>query len=148
MICYGHWLYLPSNLHTDHLVQHKFWHLELLDWTFVSISYALEFLCFWNFVSCIDSTFHFLAERWKDHLPSDYLVKEASVDQPSEEDVCRCHFVFVQESISSVDSQLVLTYQWFVGDRTLSNFTVIPDATGEVISSCGIGNVFELFYIN
>ncbi|PON54757.1 LRR domain containing protein [Parasponia andersonii] len=79
-----------------------------------------------------DSTFRFLAERWKDHLPSDYLVKEASVDRPSEEDVCRCQFIFVQESTSSVESQLALKYQWFVGDRTPSNFTLIPDATGEV----------------
>ncbi|XP_024018937.1 187-kDa microtubule-associated protein AIR9 isoform X2 [Morus notabilis] len=79
-----------------------------------------------------DSTFRFLVERWKDHLPSDYLVKEAYVDQPSEEDACRCHFTFVQESTLSIDSQLVLRYQWFVGDRTTSKFTLIPDATGEV----------------
>ncbi|XP_062095531.1 187-kDa microtubule-associated protein AIR9 [Humulus lupulus] len=79
-----------------------------------------------------DSTFRFLAERWKEHLPTDYLVKEAFVDRPSEEDACHCHFTFVQESTLSVDSQLVLRYQWFVGDRTPTNFTVIPDATGEV----------------
>lgn len=79
-----------------------------------------------------DSTFHFLVEQWKDHLPSDYLIKEASVDQPSEEDACHCHFTFVQESSLSSDPQLVLRYQWFVGDRTPSNFTPIPDATGEV----------------
>ncbi|KAM6551906.1 hypothetical protein CsatB_001714 [Cannabis sativa] len=79
-----------------------------------------------------DSTFRFLAERWKENLPAGYLVKEASVDRPSEEDACHCHFTFVQESTLSVDSQLVLRYQWFVGDRTPTNFTVIPDAREEV----------------
>lgn len=59
------------------------------------------------------------------------------MDRPSEEDACRCRFTFVQESAMSVDSKLVLRYQWFVGDRTPSNFTVIPDATEEVIGSCG-----------
>lgn len=79
-------------------------------------------------------------------MPSDYLVKEAYVDQPSEEDACRCHFNFVQESTLSINSQLVLRYQWFVGDRTPSKFTLIPDATGEVNSSSGVGTAFKLFY--
>ena len=77
-------------------------------------------------------------------MPPDYLIKEASVDQPSEEDACRCHFTFVQESTLSSDPQLVLRYQWFVGDRTPSNFTPIPDATGEVNCSCSVGNTFKL----
>ena len=85
-----------------------------------------------------------MAERWKEHLPTDYLVKEAFVDRPSEEDACHCHFTLVQESTISVDSQLVLRYQWFVGDRTPTNFTVIPDATGEVIGFCVNVNVLKL----
>ncbi|KAK9267176.1 hypothetical protein L1049_009596 [Liquidambar formosana] len=80
----------------------------------------------------VDSTFRFLIEQWKDHLPSGYLLKEASVDQPFEEDACHCHFDFVRDGTVSIDSTLALKYQWFVGERTPSNFTAIPDATGEV----------------
>ncbi|XP_004293996.1 PREDICTED: 187-kDa microtubule-associated protein AIR9 [Fragaria vesca subsp. vesca] len=79
-----------------------------------------------------DSTFSFLVEQWKDNLPPGFLVKEAFIDQPFEEDTCRCHFTFVQESTSVTDPQLIYKYQWFVGERTPSNFTSIPDATGEV----------------
>ncbi|KAJ4702992.1 microtubule-associated AIR9-like protein [Melia azedarach] len=79
-----------------------------------------------------DSTFRFLCEQWNDHLPSGYLLKEASIDQPVEEDACRCHFSFVQDSTLSVDPQLVLKYKWFIGERALSNFVAIPDATSEV----------------
>ncbi|KAJ0081731.1 hypothetical protein Patl1_11266 [Pistacia atlantica] len=79
-----------------------------------------------------DSTFRFLFEQWKDHLPPGFLVKEAFIEKPSEEDACRCHFVFVQDSTLSIDPQLVLKYQWFLGERPLSDFVPIPDATGEV----------------
>ncbi|XP_044495976.1 187-kDa microtubule-associated protein AIR9 isoform X2 [Mangifera indica] len=79
-----------------------------------------------------DSTFRFLFEQWRDHLPPGFLVKEAFIEKPSEEDACRCHFVFVQDSTLSIDPQLVLKYQWFLGERPLSNFVPIPDATGEV----------------
>ncbi|KAK4797344.1 hypothetical protein SAY86_029670 [Trapa natans] len=79
-----------------------------------------------------ESTFRFLVEQWKDKFPPGYLLKEASIDKPFEEDVCACHFTFVQDSTLSVDSQLNLKYQWFVGGRTPSNFYAIPDATGEV----------------
>lgn len=89
-----------------------------------------------------DSTFRFLVEKWNDHLPPGYLVKEASIDQPSEEDACRCCFNFVQDSGISVESELVLRFQWFLGDRTPSNFTVIPDAKGEVANSYGTLTAF------
>lgn len=79
-----------------------------------------------------DSTFRFLVEQWKDNLPPGFLVKDAFIDQPFEEDTCRCHFTFVQDSTLVIDPQLILKYQWFVGERTPSNFTSIPDATGEV----------------
>ncbi|KAK3188669.1 hypothetical protein Dsin_028230 [Dipteronia sinensis] len=79
-----------------------------------------------------DSTFRFLFEQWRDHLPSGHLLKEAYIDQPFEEDACRCHFVFIQDSTLSIDPQLVLKYQWFLGERKLSNFVAIPDAIGEV----------------
>ncbi|XVE67511.1 hypothetical protein DITRI_Ditri08aG0166900 [Diplodiscus trichospermus] len=78
-----------------------------------------------------DSTFRCLFDQWKDHFPPGYLLKEASIDKPFEEDACRCHFVFVQESISS-DPDIILKYKWFLGERTLSNFTAIADANGEV----------------
>ncbi|XP_043806182.1 187-kDa microtubule-associated protein AIR9 isoform X3 [Manihot esculenta] len=77
-----------------------------------------------------DSTLRFLFEQWKDHFPPGYLLKGASVDQPFEEDACRSHFVFIQDT-TSVDLELVLRYQWFVGERALSNFAAIPDATGQ-----------------
>jgi len=77
-----------------------------------------------------DSTFSFLFEQWKDHLPPGYTLKEASVDQPFEEDACRCHFKLV--NVSS-DSELVFKYQWYVGDRTPTNFVAIDNAVGEVL---------------
>lgn len=92
-----------------------------------------------------DSTFRFLVEQWNDHLPPGYLLKEASIDQPFEEDACHCRFNFVQDSTLSIDPQLVLRYQWFVGDRTPSNFSVIHDATGEVTSSYDTFRAFEFF---
>ncbi|XP_020974610.1 187-kDa microtubule-associated protein AIR9 isoform X4 [Arachis ipaensis] len=79
-----------------------------------------------------ESTFRFLAEKWKDHIPPGFLLKEASIDKPSEEDVCHCHFTVIPDGAVSVDSPLVLKYQWFSGDKTLSNFVSIPDATGEI----------------
>uniref|UniRef100_A0A5B7C371 187-kDa microtubule-associated protein AIR9 n=1 Tax=Davidia involucrata TaxID=16924 RepID=A0A5B7C371_DAVIN len=79
-----------------------------------------------------DSTFRFLVEQWKDQFPPGYMLKEASVDQPFEEDACCCHFSFIKDKTGSSDLELVLNYQWFVGERTPSNFTAIPDATGEV----------------
>lgn len=79
-----------------------------------------------------ESTFRFLLEQWKEHLPSGYLLKEAFVDQPSEEDACRCHFTFVEDSVLDGNPQLALNYQWFVGERSFSNFAAVPDATGEV----------------
>lgn len=77
-------------------------------------------------------------------MPPGFLVKEASVEKPFEEDTCRCQFTFVQENTLGVDPQLILKHQWFVGERTPSNFTIIPDATGEVIESFSMSNVFEL----
>ncbi|GLT64986.1 hypothetical protein SLA2020_374440 [Shorea laevis] len=79
-----------------------------------------------------DKTFRFLFDKWKDNFPPGYLLKEASIDKPFEEDTCHCHFVFIKESTLSVDAELILKYQWFMGERMLSNFTAIPAATGEV----------------
>ncbi|KAA8519385.1 hypothetical protein F0562_013641 [Nyssa sinensis] len=79
-----------------------------------------------------DSTFRFLVEQWKDQFPPGYMLKEAFVDQPFEEDACCCHFSFIKDKTGSSDLELVLKYQWFVGERTPSNFTAIQDATGEV----------------
>ncbi|XP_052179549.1 187-kDa microtubule-associated protein AIR9 [Diospyros lotus] len=80
----------------------------------------------------LDSTFQFLFEQWKDQFPPGYLLKEASIDQPFEEDACFCHFSFITDKTGSNDSDLILKYQWFIGERTPSNFLPIPDATGEV----------------
>uniref|UniRef100_A0A1D1Z6I6 Protein phosphatase 1 regulatory subunit pprA n=1 Tax=Anthurium amnicola TaxID=1678845 RepID=A0A1D1Z6I6_9ARAE len=80
----------------------------------------------------VDSTFHFLAEQWKDHLPRGYMLKEASVDQPFEQDACRCHFVFANDGMANNVPELLLKYQWFIGDKTPTNFVAIADAVGEV----------------
>lgn len=79
-----------------------------------------------------ESTFRFLVEKWKDHLPPGFLLKEASIDKPLEEDVCHSHFTFVHDGAMSTDPPLVLKYQWFCGDVTLSNFVPIQEATDEV----------------
>lgn len=81
-----------------------------------------------------DSTFKFMMEQWKDQLPSGYLLKKAFVDQPFEEDACRCHFEFVIDSNEQSVPELDLKYQWFIGERTPSNFIAIPGACGEVIN--------------
>ncbi|CAN1227773.1 187-kDa microtubule-associated protein AIR9 [Linum grandiflorum] len=88
-----------------------------------------------------ESIFHFLLEKWKDHLPAGYLLKDARVDQPFEDDICRCHFNFHQDEIPSDEPPLVLKYQWFVGERPLSEFIPIADANKEVlILKCYAGN--------
>ncbi|KAI7725631.1 hypothetical protein M8C21_000901 [Ambrosia artemisiifolia] len=89
----------------------------------------------WEFCSskqALESTFNFLVEQWKDHFPPGYMLMEASVDQPFEEDACNCHFLFTKDKTVDENSELVLNYQWFIGSTTLSNFTPIPDATAEV----------------
>lgn len=85
----------------------------------------------WQFVRpelAADSTFSFLLDKWREHLPSGIMVKEASIDPPFEEDICRCHFDFA--NLNS-DSELVLKYQWFVGQRTPTKFEAIADAVEE-----------------
>ncbi|XP_023758150.1 187-kDa microtubule-associated protein AIR9 isoform X1 [Lactuca sativa] len=89
----------------------------------------------WEFCprdQALESTFHFLVEQWKDHFPPGYMLMEASVDQPFEEDACFCHFLFTKDKINNDESELVLHYQWFIGSTPLSNFTPIPNATAEV----------------
>ncbi|KAL5977389.1 hypothetical protein ACLOJK_021735 [Asimina triloba] len=79
-----------------------------------------------------ESTFRFLVEQWQDHLPLGFIIKEASVDPPFEEDACRCHFIFVKDRTLNDDPELVLKYQWYIGEKTPTNFVAIPDAVGEV----------------
>ncbi|KAG5540242.1 hypothetical protein RHGRI_020463 [Rhododendron griersonianum] len=71
-------------------------------------------------------------EQWKDQCPLGYLLKEVSIDKPFEEDACCCQFNFVTAKTGSSNSDLVLKFLWFVGERTPSNFIAIPGATGEV----------------
>lgn len=80
----------------------------------------------------LDSTFRFLFDQWKDQFPPGYLLEEASIDRPFEGDTCSCHFNFTLDKHLSSESDLVLKYQWFIGERTPSKFTVVPDAVGEV----------------
>ncbi|XP_078436682.1 outer arm dynein light chain 1 protein isoform X2 [Wolffia australiana] len=80
----------------------------------------------------MESTFRFLTEYWKDHVPPGYLLKKASVDRPFEEDECRCHFIFVKDSTTSNVAELCLKYQWFIGEKTPTNFVPITGAATEV----------------
>lgn len=89
----------------------------------------------WDFCRpdlAVDSTFQFLLEQWKEQLPPGYLLKEASIDKPYEEDACHCHFAFVKDESAINDTELLLKYQWFIGEKALANFIAIPDATEEV----------------
>ncbi|TKY72978.1 187-kDa microtubule-associated protein AIR9 [Spatholobus suberectus] len=79
-----------------------------------------------------ESTFHFLVEKWKDRIPPGFFLKEASIDKPVEEDMCCCHFTIIHDDAASTDTPLVLKYQWFYGDISLSNFVPILDATDEI----------------
>lgn len=73
-----------------------------------------------------------MLEQWKEQLPPGYLLKEASIDKPYEEDACHCHFAFVKDNSALNDTELLLKYQWFIGEKALANFIAIPDATEEV----------------
>ncbi|CAK9142867.1 unnamed protein product [Ilex paraguariensis] len=97
----------------------------------MSLKAQIVYLSFFSrcLVPCADSTFQFLFEQWKDQFPPGCLLKEAFIDQPFEEDACCCHFNFIKDKTESSDSELVLKYQWFIGERTPSNFIVIPDET-------------------
>ncbi|KAM3361776.1 hypothetical protein P3S68_016630 [Capsicum galapagoense] len=89
----------------------------------------------WEFCrpeQAVDSTFHFLLEQWKEQLPQGFLLKEAFIDQPVEEDACYCHFNFVMDETESTDTDVNLKYQWFIGDRTPSNFLEIHGAMREL----------------
>lgn len=68
-------------------------------------------------------------------MPPGYLLKQASVDPPFEEDICRCHFVFAKDRSLTNDSELTLKYQWFIGEKTPTNFLPIANGNGEVDSS-------------
>ncbi|XP_047261960.1 187-kDa microtubule-associated protein AIR9 isoform X3 [Capsicum annuum] len=89
----------------------------------------------WEFCrpeQAVDSTFHFLLEQWKEQLPQGFLLKEAFIHQPVEEDACYCHFNFVMDETESTDTDVNLKYQWFIGDRTPSNFLEIHGAMREL----------------
>lgn len=100
---------------------------------FFVVSSVIIHLCkvvnYYSFMFWTESTFSFLVEKWKDNIPHGYMLKRTSVDQPFEEDICCCHFNFV--NLSS-DSELVLKFQWLIGERILSSFLPIADAVGEV----------------
>ncbi|KAJ8762645.1 hypothetical protein K2173_010666 [Erythroxylum novogranatense] len=88
----------------------------------------------WDFChpdKAAESTILFLFDQWKEHYPPGYVLKDAAVDQPFEEDACCCHFSFDQDCGFSADPPLVLQYQWFIGERTLSDFVKISNAIAE-----------------
>ncbi|KAK6932089.1 hypothetical protein RJ641_001713 [Dillenia turbinata] len=124
------------------LVLHMFTLVEYLSRDEVAIAKrypAHTALCIrdgWDFCHsehAAESTFRFFLGQWKEGLPPGYMLKEASVDKPFEEDACCSHFEFVtdDEHSANIGLELVLKYQWFVGERVLSDFSPILDATGE-----------------
>lgn len=89
----------------------------------------------WDFCGpedAADSTMQFLIEQWRGHLPPGYLLKKASIDPPFEEDACRCHFVFVKDRNVYDEADLALRLQWFIGEKTPTNFEIIKGAVTEV----------------
>lgn len=65
-------------------------------------------------------------------MPPGYVLREASVDKPFEEDACLCRFVFTKDRMLTTEMDLVLKYQWFIGDRTPTHFLPIEGAVQEV----------------
>ncbi|KAF3620639.1 hypothetical protein FXO37_33158 [Capsicum annuum] len=96
----------------------------------IKATHHLRAHCAWD--GDADSTFHFLLEQWKEQLPQGFLLKEAFIHQPVEEDACYCHFNFVMDETESTDTDVNLKYQWFIGDRTPSNFLEIHGAMREL----------------
>lgn len=78
-----------------------------------------------------ESTLQFLVAQWRDRLPPGYTVKKASIEPPSEEDCCSCFFILEKESSMQEESDLTLTYQWWVGDKTATNFKPIEGAVSK-----------------
>ncbi|KAJ7530247.1 hypothetical protein O6H91_15G086300 [Diphasiastrum complanatum] len=98
-------------------------------WTAFCVQEGLEFC---SPEEALESTKKFMFSKWKDQLPPGYLVTEAYVDRPSEEDPCRCRFKIQKESKISEAVDLDLHYQWHIGDRTPTNFVPIEGSTSEV----------------
>lgn len=85
-----------------------------------------------KFLVQTESTLHFLVAQWRDKLPPGLTVRKATIDPPSEEDCCSCCFILEKDSGIVEDSDLSLTYQWFRGDKTGTNFMPIEGATSKV----------------
>ncbi|KAK4399410.1 microtubule-associated protein AIR9 [Sesamum angolense] len=79
----------------------------------------------------VDSTFKFLLEQWKEQLPSGYLLKHASVTNHLRKMLAVAALSLLDVTEDS-GSALDLKYQWFIGDRTPSNFTAISGACKEI----------------
>lgn len=75
-----------------------------------------------------ESTFQFLLSQWSESIPPGYVVKKTWVGEPQEEDPCTCEFAFEKLEGVCEETDLVLKYQWFVGDRTPINFLPVNGA--------------------
>ncbi|MCO5582339.1 hypothetical protein L7F22_036233 [Adiantum nelumboides] len=85
----------------------------------------------WDFCSvdkAFESTLQFLMAQWRDRLPPGLSVQKAVIDSPSEEDCCSCCFLLEKESGIQEDIDVILTYQWFLGDKSATNFLPIEGA--------------------
>ena len=59
-------------------------------------------------------------------------MKKASIDPPYEEDCCTCRFILEKENDGEEESKLMLKYQWYIGDKTATNFVPIEGANSKV----------------
>lgn len=81
-----------------------------------------------------DSTLEFLSSEWSDKLPPGYKVRTAEINHPREEDPCLCEFDFERVDDAFEDTEVSMSYQWFVGGKIPMDFVPIEGAVGEVDS--------------
>ncbi|CAM6096301.1 unnamed protein product [Calypogeia fissa] len=78
-----------------------------------------------------ESTLEFLSAEWSDKLPPGYKVRKAHINHPREEDPCVCEFVFEKVDNAFEDTEMSMSYQWFVGGKIPMDFVPIECAVGK-----------------
>lgn len=73
-----------------------------------------------------------MSAEWSDKFPPGYKVKKAEINRPREEDPCTCEFIFEKDYNAFEDTEMLLSYQWFVGGKIPMNFVPIQGAVGKV----------------
>ncbi|MCO5589489.1 hypothetical protein L7F22_043456 [Adiantum nelumboides] len=89
----------------------------------------------WEFCSvekAIVSIMKFLGEQWTDRIPPGYTLEQAFIEQPFEEFPCKCGFIFKHKKDDFENLELKVSYQWFIGGKTPSDFVIIEGANTEI----------------